>query len=390
MKSPDSFFDKLKALPKLKELSYLAPKIVKRAPAQEVQVREGLILDRLPVLKCWPKDGGRFLTLPLVVTKDPETGVRNIGMYRMQVYDNRTTGMHWQIHKDGALIFQKAAKKGMDRLEAAVAIGGDPAAVYASSAPLPYGIDEYMFAGFLRTRPLELVKCKTVDLEVPAESDIVLEGYVDIKKMRAEGPFGDHTGFYTPVKDFPVFNIEMMTMRKDPIYMATAVGKPPMEDCFMGYATERIFLPMLQKQLPEIRDIHLPFEGIFHNCILISIRKSFPHQARKVMQAVWGLGQMMFSKCILVFDEAVDVQNVREAAFRALSNIDPKRDVVFSEGPVDQLDHSAPQDFFGSKMGIDATTKTPEEGMIRPWPEEIKMDEQIVKKVTARWREYGF
>lgn len=390
IKSPESFFDKLKFLSKVKEFSHFSPKLVRSAPCQDIQIKEGLLLDRLPVPKCWPKDGGRYLTLPLVVTKNPETGIRNVGMYRMQVYDNRTTGMHWQVHKDGAENYRKAKVLGKDRLEVAVAIGADPATVYASSAPLPYDVDEFMFASFLRNKPLELVKCKTVDLEVPAESEIVLEGYVDLKELREEGPFGDHTGFYTPLRQFPVFHINLMTMRKNPVYMSTAVGKPPMEDCFMGYATERIFLPMLQKQLPEIRDIHLPFEGVFHNCVLVSIQKSYPHQARKVMQAIWGLGQMMFSKCIIIFDETVNIQNMSEAAFRAFSNVDPKRDVVFSDGPVDQLDHSAPQDLFGSKVGIDATTKMAEEGMVRPWPEEIEMSEEVVKKVTERWKEYGF
>ncbi len=390
VKSPDSFFDKLKLLPKLKELAHLAPKIVKSAPCQEVQLKEGPLLDRLPVLKCWPEDGGPFVTLPLVVTKDPETGIRNIGMYRMQVFDNQSTGMHWQIHKDGAENYRKEKKNQSGRMEVAVAIGADPATVYASTAPLPYGVDEYLLSSFLRSKPLELVKCKTVDLEVPAESEIVLEGYVDLDELSEEGPFGDHTAFYTPIRKFPVFHLTMMTMKRNPIYMATVVGKPPMEDCFMGWATERIFLPMLKKQLPEVCNIHLPFEGVFHNCILVSIRKSFPYHARKVMQGIWGLGQMMFSKCIIIYDEDIDIENPQEAAFRAFSNVDPKRDAVFSDGPVDQLDHAAPQDLFGSKIGIDATRKMPEEGMKRDWPREIKMDENVVRKVTERWKEYGF
>lgn len=390
LKAPNSFFDKLKMLPKLKELSHLAPKLVKNAPCQEIEIREGPMLDRLPVLKCWPQDGGRYLTLPLVVTKNPETGVRNLGMYRMQIFDNQTTGMHWQIHKDGAENARHSKTLGKKQIEVAVAIGADPATVYAATAPLPYGVDEYLFSSFLRNKPLEIVKCKTVDLEVPAESEIILEGFVNLDETRDEGPFGDHTGFYTPVRKLPIFHVTHMTMRKNPVYMATVVGHPPMEDCFMGHATERIFLPLLKKQLPEIVDIHLPFEGIFHNCILLSIRKSYPHHARKVMQAVWGLGQMMFSKCVIVFDASVNIQDASEAAFRAFSNVDPKRDIVISEGPVDQLDHSAPQDYYGSKMGIDATAKLPEEGMNRPWPEEIKMDPTVIQRVTARWKEYGF
>jgi len=388
-RSPDSFWEKLKFLPKLGELARIAPKVVQTAPCQEIVIEKGPMLDLLPIIQCWPHDAGRFITLPIVVTKNPDTGVRNVGLYRMQVYDNQTTGMHWQVHKDGAEHFRRERSGGRDRMEVAVAIGADPATVYAASAPLPYGVDEFLLAGFLRNKPLELVKCGTVDLEVPAESEIVLEGYVDLKETRPEGPFGDHTGFYTPRTDFPVFHITRMTMRKDPVYLTTVVGRPPMEDCFLGYATERIFLPLIQKQLPEVRDIHMPFEGVFHNCLLISIRKSFPHHARKVMNAVWGLGQLMFAKCVIVYDEEANIQDVKEAAWRAFNNVDPKRDIVFSEGPVDQLDHSASQELFGSKMGVDATRKLPEEGMKRPWPEEMKMSEEIVKKVEARWEEYG-
>ncbi len=388
-KTPDSLWEKLKFIPKLGELAQIAPRIVKSAPCQEVVIERGPMLDLLPIIQCWPNDAGRFITLPIVVTKNPETQVRNVGLYRMQVYDDQTTGMHWQVHKDGAEHWRRERAGGRERMEVAVAIGADPAAVYAASAPLPYGVDEFLLAGFLRNKPLELVKCQTVDLEVPAESEIVLEGYVDLKEMRPEGPFGDHTGFYTPTTDFPVFHITRMTTRKNPIYLTTVVGRPPMEDCFLGYATERIFLPLVQKQLPEVKDIHMPFEGVFHNCLLVSIRKSFPYHARKVMNAVWGLGQLMFAKCVIVYDEDANIQDVKEAAWRAFNNVDPKRDIIFSEGPVDQLDHSASQELFGSKMGIDATRKLPEEGMRRPWPEEMKMSETIVKKVTARWEEYG-
>jgi len=389
-KSPDSFFEKLKFLPKLKEISNIAPKLVSKAPCQEVVLTDGPMLDLLPVIQCWPKDAGKFITLPIVVTKNPETKIRNVGLYRMQIYDNRSTGMHWQVHKDGAEHFRRERAGGRKRMEVAVAIGADPVTVYSASAPLPYGADEYLLSGFIRNKPLELVKCKTVDLEVPAESEIILEGYVDLEETRPEGPFGDHTGFYTPRTDFPVFHVEMMTLRRNPAYLTTAVGRPPMEDCFMGNATERIFLPLLQKQLPEVTNIHMPFEGVFHNCLLVSIRKSFPHHARKVMNAVWGLGQMMFAKCVIIFDEDTNVEDVSEAAWKAFNNVDPKRDIVFTEGPVDQLDHSASQALFGSKMGIDATRKMPEEGMQRPWPEEMAMSPDIANRVTERWREYGF
>jgi len=389
-KSPDTFWDKLKMVSKAKELGTVAPKLVKSAPCQEVVVEGEELLDQLPILQCWPGDGGKFITLPIVVTKNPDTGVRNVGLYRMQVYGGKQTGMHWQVHKDGAEHFRRERAGGKSRMEVAVAIGADPATVYSASAPLPYGADEFMLAGFIRKKPLELVKCKTIDLEVPAESEIVLEGYVDLDESKIEGPFGDHTGVYTPETEFPVFHITTMTTRKNPTYITTVVGKPPMEDCWMGYATERIFLPLLQKQLPEIIDIHLPFEGVFHNCILISIRKSFPFHAKKVMQAIWGLGQLMFSKCIIIFDEDVDIHNVREAAFIAFSNLDPKRDITFSEGPLDQLDHAANQDLFGSKMGVDVTRKLPEEGMQREWPKELDMTADIKNKVTQRWKEYGF
>lgn len=388
-KPPQTFIEKIQFLPKLKELDTLNTKIVPDAPCQEVVRTEGSMLDLLPIQKCWPEDGGRFITFPLVITRDPETGKRNVGLYRMHVYDNRTTGMHWQIHKDGAEHYRRLKEKGK-RLEVACVLGANPLHLFSAACPLPYGVDEFMLAGFLAGDQVRLVKCKTVDLEVPVDSEIVLEGYVESGDVRLEGPFGDHTGFYSRAKDFPVFHVTAMTHRKNPIYVSTVVGRPPMEDCYMGKAIERIFLPLIQKQLPEITDINLPWEGCFHNCLIISIRKSYPQQAQKVMSAIWGLGQMMFSKSILVFDHDCNIQDLKEVAWRAFNNVDPKRDMIFSEGPIDELDHSANQDFFGSKVGIDCTRKTVEEGMKRAWPEDMVMTDEIKNLVTHRWREYGF
>ncbi len=387
-KPPQNFLEKLAFLPKLKDLDALTPKVVSSGVCQEVVRTEGPMLDLLPVQKCWPKDGGKFITFPLVITKDPETGKRNVGLYRMHVYDNQTTGMHWQIHKDGAEHYRRL-KKG-ERMEVACVLGADPLQLFSAACPLPYGVDEFSLAGFLRGESVKLVRGKTIDLEVPADAEIVLEGYVEAGEMRLEGPFGDHTGFYSRAKDFPVFHVTAMTHRRDPIYVSTVVGRPPMEDCYMGKAIERIFLPLIQKQLPEIIDINLPWEGCFHNCLIVSIRKSYPQQAKKVMSAIWGLGQMTFSRSILVFDHDCNIQDLKEVAWRAFNNVDPKRDMVFSEGPIDELDHSASQDFFGSKVGIDCTRKLPEEGMQRPWPEDMVMSEEVKELVTRRWKEYGF
>ncbi|MBI3312862.1 MAG: menaquinone biosynthesis decarboxylase [Candidatus Omnitrophica bacterium] len=392
MKMPQGMIEKLQMLPKLGILNALAPKIVKSAPCQEVVIRpgEGPMLDKIPVIQCWPDDGGKFITLPMVFSRDPETGKRNVGLYRMHVYDNQTTGMHWQIHKDGAEHYRRLKKGSGKRLEVAAVLGADPITMFSAACPLPSGMDELMMAGFMRKEPVELVKCKTIDLEVPAEAEIVLEGYVEEGDTRMEGPFGDHTGFYSRAKEFPVFHITCMTHRRDPIYVTTVVGRPPMEDCHMGKAIERIFLPLIRKQLPEIIDMNMPWEGCFHNCMIVTIRKSYPEQAKKVMHAIWGLGLMMFSKCIIVLDHDNNIQDLKEVAWRVFNNVDPKRDTVFVDGPVDELDHSASQDFFGSKMGIDATRKTEAEGMKRPWPEDMVMTEEIQQKVSRRWKEYGF
>ncbi len=382
---PRGIKEKLKGLAKLKGISDSFPITIKNAPCQEVVEREP-DLSKFPILFCWPKDGGRFITLPLVFTKDLETGERNCGMYRMHVYDKRTTGMHWHKHKGGAKHFQKARKLGK-KLEVAVAIGADPVVIYSATAPLPDGLDEMVFAGLLRKKPVKMVKCKTVDLEVPANAEIVLEGYVNPDEFRLEGPFGDHTGYYSLPDFFPVFHITCITHRENPIYPATVVGKPPMEDCFIGKATERIFLPLLKLQLPEIVDVNLPIEGVFHNFAFVSIDKSYPGHARKVISALWGMGQMTFTKNIVVFDRDVNVQDIGEVIWRWGNNVDPKRDSMFSEGPVDVLDHTSPLPSFGSKIGIDATRKWKSEGFEREWPMDIEMSKDVVEKVNSIWHE---
>ncbi|MFB3920583.1 MAG: menaquinone biosynthesis decarboxylase [Terriglobia bacterium] len=398
MKPPEGFFDKMKLLPKISELGSFFPKTVKGGPVKEVIEKDNLSLARLPIMKCWPLDGGRFITWPMVVTRSPKTGRRNVGCYRMQVYDERTTGMHWQIHKGGAEHFRwverlrspgEAGQGKAGRMEVAVAIGADPVTMLAGVLPLPEDLDEFLFAGFLRQEAVELIKCETVDLEVPANAEIVLEGYVDLDDIRTEGPFGDHTGYYSLEDKFPAFHITCMTRRKDPIYVSTIVGPPPMEDYWMGYAVERLFLPLMKKQLPEVVDMRLPAEGIFHNLMIVSIRKSYPGHARKLMNAIWGLPGAMFTKCILVVDHDVDVHNLREVAWKAFNHIDPERDIQFTLGPVDQLEHASRLPNFGSKMGVDATHKWPSEGFSRPWPDEIKMDPEVKKKVDELWKSLG-
>lgn len=384
---PKGFIEKLKMLPSLIDLSKSFPKSVSSGPCQEVVLKgQDATLDKFPVLKCWPLDGGPFITLPAVFTKDPETGARNVGMYRMHVYDGRTTGMHWHAHKVGARHYAGYERMGK-RMEVAVALGGDPVITYSATAPLPEDFDEMIFAGFIRKKPVEMVKCVSVDLEVPADAEIVLEGYVDPGTRRVEGPFGDHTGYYSLADEYPVFHITTVTHRKKPIYPATIVGKPPMEDCWMAKATERIFLPLIKTQLPELVDMNLPIEGVFHNLAIVSIRKRFPGHAQKVMHALWGLGQMMFTKIIVVLDEDVDVQNMHDVLWRLGNNIDPRRDVTFVEGPVDVLDHASQTANYGSKMGIDATKKLPSEGFTREWPPEITMSPEVKAKIDAIWSE---
>ncbi len=372
------------------DLAHVPPRTVGSGACQQVvHVGDEVDLDTLPIITAWPSDGGPFITLPVVFTRDPERGDRNVGMYRMQKLDRRTTAMHWQIHKTGARHFQSAKKLGR-RLEVAVVLGGDPVYAYAATAPLPDGLDELLLAGFLRKRAVRLVKCKTIDLEVPADADIVLEGYVDPSEpLVDEGPFGDHTGYYTPVEPFPRFHVTAITHRRDAIYPTTIVGPPPMEDQWLGKATERLFLPLLKLQLPEIVDMNLPVEGAFHNLCIVSIKKTFPFHGRKIAHSIWGAGQMMFTKAIVVVDDDVDVQNVDEVAFRVLANIDPKRDLSFSEGPSDQLCHSGDLQNFGGKVVVDATRKWREEGYTRVWPEVCVVDPSTRAAIDGRWRDYG-
>jgi len=390
MRMPQGLINKLKMLPKLAEVGAFFPKIVGDGPCKEVIRNDKFSLNELPVLHCWPQDGGKYITLPMVFTKNPETGKRNCGMYRMQVYDERTTGMHWQTHKQGAAHYRRLQSEGkVARMPVAVAIGADPATMYSAILPLPPDIDEMMISGFLRGKPVEMVKCQTCDIEVPAHAEIILEGYVEIGESRTEGPFGDHTGFYSLEEDYPVFHATCMTQRKNPLYATTIVGPPPMEDFYMGKAIERIFLPLMRLQLPEVVDMCMPAEGIFHNMMLVSIRKAYPMHARKVMHAIWGLGQAMFSKVIVVVDEDVDVQNISEVAWKALNNIDPQRDIEFVTGPIDSLDHSSRMINWGSKMGVDATKKWKEEGFNRRWPDVIKMDSAVQKRVDELWKKAG-
>lgn len=384
MQVPQGIVAKVKALGKLKNLADSAPRIVKTGPCQEV-VMAAPDLDALPILKTWPGDGGPFITLPVIFTRDPATGKRNAGMYRLQKFDARTTGMHWHVHKDGAENFRGSG----DRMEVAVAIGTDPATTYAATAPLPRGIDEMMLAGFLKGSPVQMVKCRTVDMEVPATAEIILEGYVDKGERRREGPFGDHTGYYSVADDYPVFHLTCVTHRQNPIYATTIVGRPPMEDCFLGKATERLFLPLLKTTLPELVDMNLPLEGVFHNCAILSIKKSYPMHAKKVMSAVWGMGALSLTKFVVIVDEHVDVHDESEVAWRAFNNVDPRRDVVITEGPLDVLDHSSPTANYGAKMGLDATKTWASEGYEREWPDDIIMSEEIRRLVDGKWSSYG-
>ncbi len=385
---PQGILAKVRMLPRLARLASFAPRIVKEGPCQEVVEERDPSLAILPALKCWPGDGGPFITMPQVYTKHPLTGRRNVGMYRMQIFDERTAGLHMHLHHDGAIHARAYAERG-ERMEVAVAIGGDPALSYAATAPLPHGIDELSLAGLLRRRRVELVPCRKVKLEVPAGADIVLEGYVEPGERRREGPFGDHTGFYSPADDYPVFHLQCLTHRASPIYLTTIVGRPPMEDYYLGKATERLFLPLIRLQLPEVVDINMPAEGVFHNLLIVSIRKAFPHHAKKVMYALWGMGQMMLTKVILVVDAGVNVHDLGEVAWRALANIDPRRDIFFLEGPADALEHASERPHVGTKMGIDATAKSPAEGGREPWPEAIEMSPEVKELVERRWEEYG-
>jgi len=382
---PGTFAERLRRLGALLDVARAAPRRVEAAPCQEVVETAAPSLAGLPILTCWPGDAGRYVTLPAVFTRDPVSGARNVGMYRLQVFDERTLGMHWQTHKGGAEHEHRATS----RMPVAIALGGDPAVIYAASAPLPPGLDEIVFAGWLRGAGVDMVRCRTNDLEVPAAAEIVLEGWVDPAERRREGPFGDHTGYYSLARDYPVFHLTAITRRARPIYPATIVGRPPQEDYWLGKATERIFLPVMRLMLPEIVDVNMPAEGVFHNLVIVSIRKRYPGHARKVMQALWGMGLMMLAKTIVVVSEHVNVHDLSEVAWRATGNIDPRRDLVVLEGPMDDLDHAALRHRFGGKLGVDATEKGPLDDVAQPWPDEIRMSDEVRERVTRRWKDYG-
>jgi 4-hydroxy-3-polyprenylbenzoate decarboxylase len=391
-KPPTSFRTGWNLLLQGLDLLHARPRKVSDGPCKEVIHRfapdDAFSLADLPILHCWPEDGGRFITFPTVYTRDPDSGERNVGMYRMQVFDGQTTGMHWQVHKVGA----RHGKRYYERDEpmpVAVCLGGDPAYTFAATAPLPDGLDEVLFAGFIRKRSVELVRCETVDLEVPADVDFVLEGHVQPGELRPEGPFGDHTGYYTAVDNYPVFHLTAITHRRDAVYPATIVGIPPMEDFYMGDASVRIFLPVFKMNFPEIVDLALPPEGVFHNLVFVSIRKQYPYQAFKIMHGLWGMGQMMFSKYIVVVDEDCDVHNTSEVLFRLCANTDPQRDTTFVKSPTDSLDHAPNIANLGSHLGFDATRKLPGEGYHRTWPKLARMDEQTRARVQTRLEELG-
>jgi 4-hydroxy-3-polyprenylbenzoate decarboxylase len=385
MQPPQGLVEKVRGLRKLKSIADSLPKTVRSGACQEIVLMgDHVDLDLLPIQRCWPADPAPFITLPAVITQDPHTGTRNVGMYRMQKIDRRSTYMHWQLHKDGRMDYLAADGE----LEVAVALGLDPVTAYSASAPLPKHIDELMLAGFLKGGPVELVRAKTVDLEVPASAEIVLEGTVTVGDEGVEGPFGDHTGYYSHAEPFPIFRIRAMTMRRGAIYPSIVVGKPPAEDAWLGKATERIFLPAIRMSVPEIVDYDLPVAGAFHNCVIVSIRKQFPGQAQKVMHAIWGLGLLSLSKAVVVVDEHVNVHDYNEVFFRVGANVDPARDVLLSEGPLDHLDHAPTRQFYGGKLGIDATHKGAAEGT-REWPEEIVMSDEVRSLVDRRWAEYG-
>jgi 4-hydroxy-3-polyprenylbenzoate decarboxylase len=391
LKVPSGIMGKLAMLPKLAEMAKFPPRTrTGRAPCQRIVLQgDEIDLDRIPMLQTWPDDGGNYLTLPMVITRDPGRGTRNVGMYRVQQMGKRHLAMHWQRHKTGAAHWRELAARG-EKMPVAIALGGDPASIYSGSAPLPPGIDEFLFAGFLRRAPVDLVSAITSDLEVPAEAEIVIEGEIDpAEDLVMEGPFGDHTGFYSLADRYPRMHVTAITMKEQPIYPATLVGRPPMEDYWLGHATERIFLPLLRLTVPEIVDYHMPAAGIFHNLVFVSINKQYPGQAYKVMHAMWGMGLMSLSKVLVVVDHDVNVHDADEVWWVTLNNIDPKRDIEFARGPVDVLDHASQEFTFGSKMGIDATRKWPEEGFHREWPQKIEMDAETKRRIDEIWPTLG-
>ena len=391
LKVPDGLMGKLSMLPKLLEIGKYPPRVKGGAAPSQAIVWKGADIDlnKLPIITCWPEDGGPYITLPMVISKDPVRGIRNVGMYRVQQMGRDTLAMHWQRHKVGAAHWREMAERG-EKMPVCIAIGADPASVYAASAPLPPTIDEFLFAGFLRKKPVKLVKALTCDLEVPADAEFVIEGFIDsAESLVTEGPFGDHTGFYSLADLYPLVHVTAITMREHPVYATTIVGRPPMEDFYLGHATERIFLPLLKLTVPEIVDYHMPAEGIFHNLVFVSIDKQYPGQAYKVMNAMWGQGLMSLAKVLVIVDKWVNVRDTREAWWVALNNIDPERDTRFTMGPMDVLDHSSRAFTYGSKMGIDATTKWPEEGFTREWPTVIEMDAATKSRVDAMWGKLG-
>jgi len=391
LKVPDGIVAKLFLIPRLLEVARFPPRVKSGPPACQEVIWQGNQIDlrKLPVMTCWPEDGGPYITLPMVISRDPKRGIRNVGMYRVQVLGPRTIAMHWQRHKVGAAHWRAMAERG-ETMPVCIAIGADPASLYSASAPLPPTVDEFIFAGFLRSAPVHLAKAVTCDLDVPAEAEFVIEGYIDpAEALVVEGPFGDHTGFYSEADLYPQVHITAITMRRNPVYASTIVGRPPMEDFYLGHATERIFLPLLKLTIPEIVDYHMPAEGIFHNLVFVSIDKQYPGQAYKVMNAMWGQGLMSLAKVLVIVDKEVNVRNPQEAWWVALNNIDPERDTRFTMGPVDVLDHSSRAFTYGSKMGIDATRKWPEEGFTRNWPKVIEMDAATRARVDEMWGKLG-
>jgi 4-hydroxy-3-polyprenylbenzoate decarboxylase len=390
LKVPGGLLDKFRKGLELLDVARAGPKSVRSGPCQEVVETENPSIRDVPALWCWPGDAGYYITFPLVITRDPVTGLRNVGTYRIQVYDERTLGLHWQTHKGGAEHEREARRVGREKIPVAIALGADPATMYSGTAPLPPGLDEIMLAGWLRGKGVDMVRCKTIDLEVPAHAEIVLEGWCDPAESRVEGPFGDHTGYYSLAHGYPVFHLTAVTRRRDAWYPTIVVGRPPMEDYWLGKATERMFLPLIRMMLPEIVDMNMPAEGVFHNLVIVSVRKRYPGQVRKVMYGLWGLGLLMLAKNVVVVDEGVNVHDLSEVAWRVTNNIDPVRDLVIVEGPTDDLDHAALRHRYGGKLGIDATEKrAPLDRVEQAWPEEIRMSEEVRERVARRWREYG-
>ncbi|RJP33546.1 MAG: UbiD family decarboxylase [Phycisphaerales bacterium] len=403
---PTTLIEKMKKLPELARLAGFGPKVVKRGMCQQVIHTDGASLLDLPIIQCWPHDGrsgyggkpvmdgsepdgtGRYITFAGIYTKDRESGERNVGMYRVQVFGPKLAAMHWHIHHDGARHFRGYRAKG-ERMPLAIVLGGEPVLPYAATCPLPPDVSELLFAGFLNGGGIELVSCRTIPMEVPANAEIVIEGWIDPKETLIEGPFGDHTGFYSLADRYPAFHVTAITHREEPVYPATIVGKPPQEDYYLGKATERIFLPLLKMLVPDINDYSLPMFGAFHNCVFVKIRKEYPMQARKVMSGIWSAGQMMFSKMIVVVDEHVNVHDEQDVLFHLGANVDWRRDVTVVDGPCDILDHATPYYGTGAKIGIDATRKMAGEGVVREWPEELEMSDEVRSLVERRWKEYG-